>query len=102
MKNYSREMILKIHARNKPMDESVDFKNLARLTSGFTGADLENLLNEAALLAVRHGKKAITQQEIEEATIKVVMGAEKKSHIVSDKDKKEELINLIESVSKDL
>ena len=57
-------------------------------TSGFTGADLENLLNEAALLAVRHGKKAITQEEIEEGTIKVVMGTEKKSHVVKDKDKK--------------
>ncbi|MEE0898025.1 MAG: ATP-dependent zinc metalloprotease FtsH [Acutalibacteraceae bacterium] len=82
-----REEILKVHSRGKPLGPDVNLATIAKSTSGFTGADLENLLNEAALLSVRHGKKAITQDEIEEATIKVVMGAEKKSHIVKDKDK---------------
>ena len=82
-----REEILKVHARGKSLGPDVNLATIAKSTSGFTGADLENLLNESALLAVRHGKKAITQEEVEEATIKVVMGAEKKSHIVSDKDK---------------
>ncbi len=82
-----REEILKVHSRGKPLGPDVNLGTIAKSTSGFTGADLENLLNESALLAVRHGKKAITQEEIEEATIKVVMGAEKKSHIVSDRDK---------------
>ena len=82
-----REEILKVHSRGKPLGPDVNLGTIAKSTSGFTGADLENLLNEAALLAVRHGKKAITQTEIEEATIKVVMGTEKKSHIVKDKDK---------------
>ena len=82
-----REEILKVHSRGKPLGPDVNLANIAKATSGFTGADLENLLNESALLAVRHGKKAITQEEIEEATIKVVMGAEKKSHIIKDKDK---------------
>ncbi len=82
-----REEILKVHSRGKPLGPDVNLKTIAKSTSGFTGADLANLLNESALLAVRHGKKAITQEEIEEATIKVVMGAEKKSHIVNDKDK---------------
>ena len=82
-----REEILKVHSRGKPLGPDVNLSTIAKSTSGFTGADLENLLNESALLAVRHGKKAITQEEIEEATIKVVMGSEKKSHIVKDKDK---------------
>ena len=82
-----REEILKVHSRGKPLGPDVNLSTIAKSTSGFTGADLENLLNEAALLAVRHGKKAITQEEIEEATIKVVMGTEKKSHVVRDKDK---------------
>ncbi len=82
-----REEILKVHSRGKPLGPDVSLKTIARSTSGFTGADLANLLNESALLAVRHGKKAITQEEIEEATIKVVMGSEKKSHVVSEKDK---------------
>ncbi|MBP3599573.1 MAG: ATP-dependent zinc metalloprotease FtsH [Clostridia bacterium] len=82
-----REEILKVHSRGKPLGPDVNLKTIAKSTSGFTGADLENLLNESALLAVRHGKKAITQQEVEEATIKVVMGTEKKSHVVSDRDK---------------
>ncbi len=82
-----REEILKVHSRGKPLGPDVNLANIAKATSGFTGADLENLLNESALLAVRHGKKAITQEEIEEATIKVVMGTEKKSHVIKDKDK---------------
>ena len=82
-----REEILKVHSRGKPLGPDVDLKTIAKSTSGFTGADLENLLNESALLAVRHGKKAITQEEVEEATIKVVIGTEKKSHKVSEKDK---------------
>ncbi len=82
-----REEILKVHSRGKPLGPDVDLSAIAKSSSGFTGADLENLLNEAALLTVRHGKKAITQEEIEEATIKVIMGAEKKSHVVTEKDK---------------
>lgn len=82
-----REEILKVHSRGKPLAPDVNLATIAKSSSGFTGADLENLLNEAALLAVRHGKKAITQEEIEEATIKVIMGAEKKSHVVTEKDK---------------
>ncbi len=83
-----REEILKVHSRGKPLGPDVNLATIAKSTAGFTGADLANLLNESALLAVRHGRKAITQEEIEEATIKVVMGTEKKSHIISDKDKK--------------
>ena len=82
-----REEILKVHARGKPLGPDVDLRNIARSTAGFTGADLENLLNEAALLAAREKKKAITQENIAEATIKVMMGAEKKSHVMNDKDK---------------
>jgi cell division protease FtsH len=83
-----REEILKVHTRNKPIGPDVDLSVIAKTTVGFTGADLENLMNEAALLAARRNRKAITMQEIEEATIKVVAGPEKKSHKVSDKDKK--------------
>ncbi len=83
-----REEILKVHSRGKPLGPNVNLATIAKSTAGFTGADLANLLNESALLAVRHRKKAITQEEIEEATIKVVMGTEKKSHVMSDKDKK--------------
>ena len=82
-----REDILKVHSRGKPLGPDVSLKTIAQSTAGFTGADLENLLNEAALLAARKGLKAITQEQIEEATIKVVMGTEKKSHVVKDKDK---------------
>ncbi|MBO5852439.1 MAG: ATP-dependent zinc metalloprotease FtsH [Clostridia bacterium] len=82
-----REEILKVHSRGKPLGPDVNLKDIAHSTSGFTGADLANLLNEAALLAARVGLKAITQAQIEEATIKVVMGTEKKSHVVKDKDK---------------
>ena len=83
-----REEILKVHSRNKPIGPDVNLRTIAQGTVGFTGADLENLLNEAALLAARRGKKAITMQEIDEATIKVIAGPEKKSHKVSDHDKK--------------
>ena len=83
-----REAILRVHARKKPLAPDVKLKTIAKTTAGFTGADLENLLNEAALLAARADKKAITMKEIEEATIKVVVGAEKKSKVMSDKEKK--------------
>ncbi len=83
-----REAILKVHARGKPLAPDVDLKTIAGSTAGFTGADLENLLNEAALLAARKNLKAITMAEIEEATIKVVVGTEKKSHVMTDKEKK--------------
>ena len=83
-----REEILKVHARNKQFDPDVKFADIAKTTAGFTGADLENLLNEAALLAARRNKKLISQEEIEESLLKVVMGVEKKSHIITDKDKR--------------
>lgn len=83
-----REAILKVHARKKPLAPDVKLSTVAKSTAGFTGADLENLLNEAALLAARKGRKAITMQEIEEATIKVVVGAEKKTRVMNDKEKK--------------
>jgi len=83
-----REAILKVHAREKPLAPDVRLKTIAKTTAGFTGADLENLLNEAALLAARKDKKAISMSEIEEATIKVVIGTEKKSKVMSDKEKK--------------
>ena len=83
-----REAILHVHAKGKPLGPDVDLKVIAQSTAGFTGADLENLLNEAALLAARKNKKALTMQEIEEATVKVVVGTEKKSHKISDKEKK--------------
>lgn len=83
-----REEILRVHARNKPLGFDVDLNKIARTTAGFTGADLENLLNEAALLAARNNRKAIIEKDIEAATIKVVAGPEKKSHKMSDQDKK--------------
>ena len=83
-----REGILKIHARNKPIDEEVDFKTLARITSGFTGADIENMLNEAAILAARNNRSKILMQDITEGINKVIMGPQKKSVLVTDKDKK--------------
>ncbi len=82
-----REEILKVHARGKPLGPDVNLKTIAQSTSGFTGADLENLLNEAALLAARADRKAIIEADIEEATIKVMMGAEKKSRVIKEKDK---------------
>lgn len=83
-----REDILKVHSRNKPLGPDVDLKEVAKDTIGFTGADLENLLNEAALLAVRRKKKALTMEEISDATSRVEMGTEKKSHKYSEKAKK--------------
>ncbi len=83
-----REAILKIHTKNKPLGPDVDLSVIAKSTAGFTGAELENLANEAALLAARRKKKAITMKEIEEATIKVVAGPEKRSKKVNDKDKR--------------
>ena len=83
-----REAILKVHSKGKPLAPDVDLKVIANSTAGFVGADLENLLNEAALLAARRNKKAITMTEIQEATVKVVMGTEKKSHKMSDKEKR--------------
>ncbi|MBS5145822.1 MAG: ATP-dependent zinc metalloprotease FtsH [Butyricicoccus pullicaecorum] len=83
-----REAILKVHARGKQFDPDVDFKSIAKTTTGFTGADLENLLNEAALLAARRNKKFITTEEIEQSLLKVVMGVEKRTRIVNEEDQK--------------
>lgn len=83
-----REAILRVHTKNKPIAPDVNLKTIAASTAGFTGADLENLTNEAALLAAKKNHKAITMVEIEEATIKVIAGPEKKSHVVTEKDKK--------------
>lgn len=83
-----REEILRVHAKNKPLAPDVDLKVIAQTTQGFTGADLENLLNEAALLAARAERMSITEADIEEATMKVIAGPEKKSRIVTEHDKK--------------
>ena len=83
-----REAILKIHTKNKPLAPDADLSVIAKSTAGFTGAELENLVNEAALLAARRKKRAITMAEIEEATIKVVAGPEKRSHKTSEKDRR--------------
>lgn len=83
-----REGIIKIHAKNKPIEESVNFKDIARLTSGFTGADIENFLNEAAILAARDGRLTITMEDITEGINKVLMGPQKKSRLVTENDKK--------------
>lgn len=83
-----REEILKVHTRNKPIGPDVSLRTIAQTTVGFTGADLENLVNEASLLAARQNRKAITKEDIEEATIKVIAGPEKKSRVVSDKEKR--------------
>ena len=83
-----REEILRVHAKGKPLAPDVVLSTIAKSTAGFTGADLENLLNEAALLAARKNHRAITMEEIEEATIKVVVGTEKKSRVMSEKEKK--------------
>ena len=82
-----REAILKVHTRNKPIGPDVDLKVIAQTTGGFTGADLENLVNEAALLAARKDKRAITMDEIQEATIKVIVGPEKRSHVILEKER---------------
>ena len=83
-----REEILKVHARNKPLGPDVDLGKIAKTTAGFTGADLENLLNEAALLAARKDRRAITEADIEEASIKVIAGPEKKSRVITEKSRK--------------
>ncbi|GMB10985.1 MAG: ATP-dependent zinc metalloprotease FtsH [Candidatus Improbicoccus devescovinae] len=83
-----REEILRIHAKGKPFDSEVMLKTIAKSTAGFTGADLENLLNESALLAARRGKNLITSQEIRESTVKVLIGTEKKSRLITDREKK--------------
>ncbi len=83
-----REEILKVHTKNKPLAPDVVLKTIAKTTVGFTGADLENLVNEASLLAARANRKAITMEDIEEATIKVVAGPEKKSRVVTEREKK--------------
>lgn len=83
-----REEILKVHAKNKPFEKDVNLKTLAKSTAGFTGADLANLLNEAALLAARRGKKLIGMSELEDATIKVIVGPKKTSRVISEREKK--------------
>lgn len=83
-----REAILKVHTRNKPLAPDVDLETIAKSTVGFTGADLENLVNEASLLAARKNKKAITKDELEEASIRVVAGPEKKSKVITEDEKK--------------
>ena len=83
-----REAILRVHTRNKPIGPDVDLAVIARFTGGFTGADLENLTNEAALLASRKNRKAITMEDIEEATLKVAVGPEKRSHVITEKERR--------------
>ncbi|MDF2936564.1 MAG: ATP-dependent metallopeptidase FtsH/Yme1/Tma family protein, partial [Paenibacillaceae bacterium] len=83
-----REAVLKVHARNKPLNKDVKLDNLARYTTGFTGADLENLLNEAALIAARRNRKDISMSEVEEAFDRVIVGTQKKSRVISERDKK--------------
>ncbi|NLN55961.1 MAG: ATP-dependent metallopeptidase FtsH/Yme1/Tma family protein [Clostridiales bacterium] len=83
-----REEILKVHSRNKPLDEDVDLEMIARSTSGFTGADLANLMNEAALLAARKNKQLIGMEDIEEAEIKVIVGPQKKSRVIKEEAKR--------------
>ncbi len=83
-----REEILRVHAKGKPLAPDVDFSVIAKSTAGFTGADLENILNEAALLAARRGLMAITMAEIQDATMKVMVGTEKRSHVMTEKEKR--------------
>lgn len=83
-----REAILKVHAKNKPLGDNVDLKQVAQTTAGFTGADLENLLNEAAIMAAKEERSFISQEDIKRAFVKVGIGTEKKSRIISDKEKK--------------
>ena len=83
-----REEVLKVHAKGKSFDNDVDFKTVARVTSGFTGADIANLLNEAALLAARNNKQSISMEDINNSIVKVTIGPQKRSRIISDKDKK--------------
>lgn len=83
-----REAILKVHSKNKPLTDEVKLDDIAKTTPGFSGADLENLLNESALIAARKGKKTVNMEDVKEATFKVIMGPEKKSKVISDKDKR--------------
>ena len=83
-----REEILEVHAKNKPLAEDVNLKDIAQTTAGFTGADLENLLNEAAILAAKNDRQFLVQEDIKKAFVKVGIGAEKKSRVISDKEKK--------------
>ncbi|MDD2579128.1 MAG: ATP-dependent zinc metalloprotease FtsH [Eubacteriales bacterium] len=83
-----REMILKVHARGKPLNEDIDLREIAKITPGFTGADLANLLNEAALLAARKGAHTISYHDISEAVFKIMIGPEKKSRIISEKERR--------------
>ena len=83
-----REGILRIHARNKPLDENIDLNVLARITTGFTGADIENMLNEAAILAARAGRSKIIMEDITEGINKVIMGPQKKSRLITEKERK--------------
>ncbi len=83
-----REEILKVHVRKKPLGEDVDLHEIARTTAGFTGADLENLMNEAAILTAKDGRYYLTQKDIRQAFVKVGIGAEKKSKVISEKEKK--------------
>jgi len=82
-----REEILKVHAKNKPLDKDIDLKNIARITSGFTGAEIENLLNEAAILTAKENRKIITEEDIQKSMMKVTLGPQKKSRVISDKEK---------------
>ncbi len=83
-----RSAILKVHSKGKPLQEDVDIDVIARTTSGFTGADLANLMNEAALLTARHNKRAIDMEEVQKAFIKITVGTEKKSHVITEKEKR--------------
>ena len=82
-----REEILKVHAKNKPLDKNIDLKNIARITSGFTGAEIENLLNESAILTAKENRKVITEEDIQKSMMKVTLGPQKKSRVISDKEK---------------
>ncbi len=82
-----REEILKVHAKNKPLDKNIDLKNIARITSGFTGAEIENLLNEAAILTAKENRKIITEEDIQKSMMKVTLGPQKKSRVISEQEK---------------
>lgn len=84
----AREKILELHAKKKPFDSNIDFKVIAKNTAGFSGADLENMINEATILATRKNKKIVNMDDVEEAMVKVMMGPEKKSKVISEKEKK--------------
>ena len=82
-----REAILKVHAKGKPIDEKIDMKTIARITSGFTGAEIENLLNEAAILVAKDNRKLITEEDIQKSMMKVTLGPQKKSRVIDEKEK---------------